>query len=95
LIVEEPVASFRIERADDAPARVLALRAAEPFGQKLDQHISERAKARQEQDHETPRPEPPGLRGVDDEGNVNEKQDYAKWHRRPAAGSCVTFKPPA
>jgi hypothetical protein len=95
LIGEQPVASFRIDPADDAPAYMLALRTAEPFRQELDQHIGEGAEAGQEQDHETPRPKPTRLRCMDDESHVDEEQDYAKWDGKSAAGRCRTFMPPA
>jgi hypothetical protein len=59
LIGECPVALLRIERADNPPARVLALRAAEPFGQQLDDDIRERAETRQKQDYVAPGPNRP------------------------------------
>lgn len=45
LVGERSVALARIERRDDAAARLLALHAAEPLRQQLDQHIGERAEA--------------------------------------------------
>jgi hypothetical protein len=74
---------------------MLTLRAAEPFGQQLDQHISQRAEAGQEQDHITPRPEPAGLRRMDDQDDLDQEDDQPKLHRNPKTATRKTLTPPA
>jgi hypothetical protein len=74
---------------------MLALRAAEPFGQQLHQHISQRAETRQEQDHIAPRPEPAGLRRVDDQDDLDQEDDQPKLHRSSKTATRETLTPQA
>src|SRR5580700_4074041 len=94
LVGEQTVAFARIERTDDALPRMLALNAAEPFGQQLDQHIGQRAEAGQEQDHIAPWPEPAGLRRMDDQDDLDQEENEPKLHRSPKTATRETLTPP-
>src|ERR1700685_2748748 len=95
LIGEQTVAFARVERTDDALPRMLALHAAEPCGQQLDQHIGQRAEAGQEQDHIAPWPEPAGLRRMDDQDHLDQEEDEPKLYRSPKTATRETLTPPA
>lgn len=95
LIGELAIASARIKGADHPPTRLLALGAAEPFGQKLDEHVGKRAESRNEEDDEAPRPEPAGLGRMDDQRHFDQEQDQSKLHGSPRTATGETLTPPA
>src|SRR5262245_5480581 len=91
IIRELAILLLGIERVDDALTRFLALHTAEPLRQQLDQDIGQRPDAREQQDEVGPGREAPGLGGVDNKSDVNQKQDnrerHGKLRHRPSTGA--------
>ena len=75
------------------PPRLLALRAAEPFGHKLDQHIGDRTESWNEEDNQAPRQEPAGLRRVDDQRHLDQEQDQSKLDGSPSGAGGERLTP--
>ena len=73
IVRELAIVFLGIERVDDVLARFLALHAAEPLWQQLDQNVGDDPDARQQQDHVAPRREAPGLGGMNNENDVDQE----------------------
>src|SRR5262249_40130010 len=81
LVRQSAIIALGIERIDDAPLRLLTLRAAEPFGHELEQHIGKRPHSGQQDDQVSPWVEPTGLGGMHNENHIQKPNDYHQRHR--------------
>src|SRR5262249_17240778 len=84
LVLEGPVGLFRVERTPDAGARLLPAIGAKPFGNQLDYHIGERAPERNHENDIAPGREPPCLRRMHNQCDIDRQQQSTEdWHGGP------------
>jgi hypothetical protein len=80
LILQRAILPVGIERAAGRFPRLTTLMTAEPFRDQHHNAIGDRADSRPHQDDESPRQEPAGFGRVQDQKDIDERENNNDWH---------------